>query len=107
MTPHTQISGDSRVADKTKGRKKWVKNMDLDFPPEVIVQFAAALYNSGFSAEAADVLRMGLERHFKNQVLEDNWKKLSDAHGGALSDTRWSMAEDPLFTDTIKWAGDE
>ena len=77
--------------------------MDLNFPPEVIVQFAAALYNSGFPAEAADVLRMGLERHYKNEMLEDNWKKLSDAHGGQLSDTRWSMNEDELFTDTIKW----
>ena len=83
--------------------QEWVKSMDLDFPPEVIVQFAAALYNSGFPAEAADVLRMGLERHYKNEMLEDNWKKLSDAHGGQLSDARWSMNEDGLFTDTINW----
>ena len=49
--------------------QEWVKSMDLDFPPEVIVQFAAALYNSGLPAESADVLRMGLERHFKNQIF--------------------------------------
>ena len=78
--------------------------MDLDFPPEVIVQFSAGLYNSGFPAEAADVLRMGLERHMKNQTLEENWKKLSDAHGGALSDARWSMSGDPLYHETINWA---
>ena len=83
---------------------EWVKSMDLDFPPEVIVQFSAGLYNSGFPAEAADVLRMGLERHMKNQTLEENWKKLSDAHGGALSDARWSMSGDPLYHETIDWA---
>jgi hypothetical protein len=80
---------------------EWVKSMDLDFPPEVIVQFSAALYNSGFPAEAADVLRMGLNRHIKNQILEENWKKLSDAHGGVLSDARWSMDGDPLYHETI------
>ena len=84
--------------------QEWVKSMDLDFPPEVIVQFSAALYNSGFPAEAADVLRMGLHRHIKNQTLEENWKKLSDAHGGKLSDARWSMSGDPLFIETINWA---
>ena len=72
-------------------------------PPRSNCPIAAALYNSGFPAEAADVLRMGLERHYKNEMLEDNWKKLSDAHGGRLSDTRWSMNEDELFSDTIKW----
>ncbi|MAH51384.1 hypothetical protein CMI37_36545 [Candidatus Pacearchaeota archaeon] len=86
---------------------EWVKKMDLDFPPEVIVQFAAALYNSGLAAESADVLRMGLVRHFKNRTLEESWKKLSDAHGGALSDTRWFMEGDPLYNETIKWASDE
>jgi len=84
--------------------QEWVKSMDLDFPPEVIVQFSAALYNSNFPAEAADVLRMGLRRHIKNQILEENWKKLSDAHGGELSDARWSMSSDPLFLETINWA---
>ncbi|MAH49188.1 hypothetical protein CMI37_25410 [Candidatus Pacearchaeota archaeon] len=84
--------------------QEWVKSMDLDFPPEVIVQFSAALYNSNFPAEAADVLRMGLRRHIKNQTLEENWKKLSDAHGGELSDARWSMDGDPLFLKTINWA---
>ena len=83
---------------------EWVKSMDLNFPPEVIVQFSAALYNSGFPAESADVIRMGLHRHIKNQALEDNWKRLSDAHGGALSDTRWSMDGDPLYHKTIEWA---
>ena len=83
--------------------QEWVKSMDLDFPPEVIVQFSAALYNSSFPAEAADVLRMGLHRHIKNQILEENWKKLSDAHGGELSDARWSMDVDPLFLKTINW----
>ena len=78
--------------------------MDLDFPPEVIVQFSAALYNSNFPAEASDVLRMGLHRHIRNQTLEENWKKLSDAHGGELSDARWSMDGDPLFLETINWA---
>lgn len=83
--------------------QEWVKTMDLDFPPEVIVQFSAALYNSGFPAEAADTLRMGLYRHIKNQTLEENWKKLSDAHGGELSDARWSMNGDPLFLETTNW----
>lgn len=89
-----------RENDRTQS---WVKSMDLDFPPEVIVQFAAALYNSGFPAEASDVLRMGLQRHIKNPELEDNWKKLSDAHGGELSDSRWSMDEDNLYTETMNW----
>ena len=83
--------------------QSWVKSMDLDFPPEVIVQFSAALYNSGFPAEAADTLRMGLERHIKNPALEDNWRKLSNAHGGELSDARWSMDQDPLFKETLDW----
>ena len=81
--------------------QSWVKSMDLDFPPEVIVQFSAALYNSGFPAESADLLRMGLARHYKNQILEDNWKKLSDAHGGELSDSRWTMDQDELYEETI------
>ena len=89
-----------RENDRTQ---KWVQSMDLDFPPEVIVQFAAALYNSGLPAESADVLRMGLERHFKNQILEENWKKLADAHGGELSDTRWAMDQDPLYSETLNW----
>ena len=83
--------------------QEWIKSMDLDFPPEVLVQFGAALYNSGFPAESADVLRMGLKRHIKNEILEENWKKLSDAHGGALSDTRWSMNGDLLYHETINW----
>tara|TARA_R100000008_G_scaffold81831_1_gene65478 strand:+ start:8525 stop:9520 length:996 start_codon:yes stop_codon:yes gene_type:complete len=87
--------------------QEWVKAMDLDFPPEVIVQFSAALYNSGFPAEAADTLRMGLERYIKNPTLQDNWQKLSDAHGGQLSDSRWSMDADPLFKETLKWLKDE
>ncbi len=87
--------------------QEWVKRMDLDFPPEVIVQFAASLFNSGFAAESADVLRMGLQRHFKNEVLEKAWKDLSDAHGGALSDARWSMDADPLFTQTLNWIDNE
>ena len=84
--------------------QEWVKSMDLDFPPEVIVQFAAALYNTGFPAESADVLRMGLYRHIKNETLEDAWGKLSNAHGGQLSDTRWSMNGDDLYVKTIEWS---
>mgnify|MGYP003114037371 CR=1 FL=1 len=83
--------------------QEWVKSMDLDFPPEVIVQFSAALFNSNFPAESADVLRMGLSRHIKNEMLEENWKKLSDAHGGELSDTRWSMTADKLYEETLDW----
>lgn len=83
--------------------QEWVKSMDLDFPPEVLVQFSAALYNSGLHAESADLLRMGLVRYMKNGILEENWKKLSDAHGGMLSDARWSMDGDDLFHDTLNW----
>tara|TARA_R110002020_G_scaffold354675_3_gene567417 strand:- start:2515 stop:3468 length:954 start_codon:yes stop_codon:yes gene_type:complete len=83
--------------------QQWVQSMDLDFPPEVIVQFAAALYNSGFIAESADVLRMGLKRHIKNHVLQESWDNLSNANGGILSDARWSMNEDPLYRETLDW----
>ena len=99
---YTNLGRFARRRENGRGQE-WVKSMDLDFPPEVIVQFAAALFNSGFPAESADVLRMGLERHIKNSVLQENWKKLSDAHGGILSDARWSMDGDALYRETIEW----
>ena len=55
--------------------------------------------------EISNVEKLCINSYIKNQTLEENWKKLSDVHGGELSDARWSMDGDPLFLKTINWAG--
>ena len=79
------------VRRRLDGRQySWVKNLDKYFPAEIYAQLGASLFNAGFIAESADVIRYALKFNYQNYVLTESFKALLNQSGETLSDDDWS-----------------
>ena len=79
------------VRRKNEREHTWVKTLDKYLPAEVYAQFAAALFNSGLTAESADVLRYALKLNYQNYILTQSLEAmLNGGFGQILSDDSWN-----------------
>lgn len=76
-----------RRSDRTH---EWIKNFDVYFPTEALSNYAITLFNNGYIAEAADIVRKGLKCHYMDYNLTETWKIIEKSHGPKLSDSNWS-----------------
>ncbi|MCL5097844.1 MAG: glycosyltransferase [Candidatus Omnitrophica bacterium] len=72
----------------------WVLNAIADLQPAQIGLVSEFMLAQGRAAEAADCLRIGIEKNPRSIPLLQRWEKLRDSLGGKLADDRWSAMGD-------------
>ena len=81
---------------------KWIRDYNFYVPPEEIANQGKMYWMKGFQAEAADILRKGVQFHFRNIVIEKALAEIEMSMGGRLNDHHWSSDGDEEYTETLK-----
>tara|TARA_R100000808_G_scaffold24932_1_gene59545 strand:+ start:25017 stop:25988 length:972 start_codon:yes stop_codon:yes gene_type:complete len=89
-----------RIRQQEKSRF-WVNKLNFYRPAEEIGEYAKHLWNEGNQADAADVIRYGLQFHFQNFHLNQIWKFMVDKNGGELTDDNWRLEGDERYLATM------
>ena len=87
---------------KNNRTHEWVKNFDMHFPAETIAKYAALLFSDGYQAEAADIIRKGLQNNRFDYSLTQAWNRIEEICGTRLSDEEWSDNGYPKYLKDIK-----
>ena len=90
-----------RLADRSYD---WINGFDKYLPPSTYVAFAASLYNSGYHAESADVIRYCSTFLKNNHLITESYNSILGKNGKELSDDKWtSKGFEPLLVDLQKY----
>ena len=81
-----------RMVRKRKNNRthEWTKNFDTHFPTESLAKYAAFLFNDGYQAESADIIRKGLKNNKFDYSLTQAWSRIEEVCGKKLSDSEWN-----------------
>ena len=89
-----------RIRQEKKSRF-WVKELNFYRPAEEIAEYAKHLWNEGKQADAADVIRYGLQFHFQNIHLQQIWETMENKNGGRLKSCEWELEGDQEYLATL------
>jgi len=91
-----------RIRQEKKSRF-WLQKLNFYRPAEEIGEYAKQLWNQGNQADAADVIRYGLQFHFQNIHLNEIWRFMKEKNGGGLSDDNWTLEGDEKYLATMEF----
>jgi hypothetical protein len=92
-----------RVLRRTDGRTQhWAQSVIRQLSASAVLCQVQLLRREGREAEAADLLRLAMARHFWNVTIRRKWWNMVKDSGGRLPGGAWYPDGDPIYVDAVR-----
>jgi GT2 family glycosyltransferase len=92
-----------RVLRRADGRTPhWAQSAIRQLSASAVLSQIRILRREGRGAEAADLLRLAMARHFWNVSIRRKWWNMVKDSGGRLPGAAWYPDGDPMYVDAVR-----